>query len=322
MIHKPYSIFLSILLLIINNSISILFGSIYSLKTYPLKTGDKVCLIIIDGLRYDTALKMPFVNSAVKKGGSIYKALSGTPSLSRPGYERIMAGSETFINGFNSNINIMPSLIPNLFLLSKEYNLKTAASAYLWMHEMFPCNIDYGDFYYFNDKDVFINAKKIIKNNSPDFVVIHPMDVDNAGHKYGGISNEYTQAAYRVDSEIKSIWDILYNNHYTVIITSDHGHKDCGGHGDGNIKCVEIPVFIFNNNLHNITFNKKSVISEIDIAPTICDIMGISKTIYMTGSSLIKNSDIQNIRNVYSNNRCDNFNLFLKTPVYNFTSLY
>ena len=308
--YKIYLIYFSMMLFVINNSISILISSAYALKTNPIKTGNKVCLIIIDGLRYDTSLKMPFINSEIKKNGILYKACCDVPSLSRPGYERLLTGSETLINGFNSNENFMPSLIPDLFLLSKKQKLKTSAIAYYWVHQMFPANIDYTYFYYFDDKNIYTKSKEIIKSYSPDFLIIHPMEIDNMGHKYGGISKEYMDAAYTVDNAIKNLWDLLNKNNYTIIITSDHGQLDTGGHGGNDICCIQVPIFIFGSYIKNISHKNNLSIKQIDIAPTICDILGIPKTIYMTGNSLVKNDDMQNIRNVYSIFKTDNFNSF------------
>ena len=62
--------------------------------------------------------------------------------------------------------------------------------------------------------------------------------MDEAGHLYGGISEEYESALSRVDEHVGEILDAVErrsSNHpdedWLVCITTDHGHLDEGGHG-------------------------------------------------------------------------------------------
>lgn len=319
MAAKIYSLYFMIYLFISSSSIFAFEGSIYSLKTPSHTTGRKVCLVIIDGLRYDSVPYMPFLNTITKtKEGILYKSVCSMPSYSRPGYERILTGTESYINGIESNHKYILSLTPGLFYLCKKSNLTTSASGFYWLYELYPLQIDYGYYYFLNDSLTFKKSLDFIKHYKPDFIVIHPMTVDSAGHKYGGKSSEYINAAKMVDKNIENIWKVIANKGYTFIVTSDHGHKDSGGHGDGCTECIETPLALIGKDIYNLKpENNIKSRKQTDIAPTICDIMGLSKTIYMTGESIIEHNDDMNIlRKKFETNKEIDFKNF-----FNITSI-
>ncbi|MCX7883870.1 MAG: alkaline phosphatase family protein [Caloramator sp.] len=325
---KLYSIYFILYLFILSSSIFNLENTIYNLKTTPQITNNKVCLIIVDGLRYDYVPYMEYISSCLQSNKAVlYKSLSGIPSYSRPGYERILTGSETEINGIESNNNKILSLTPNIFSLCKNKKFKTACCAFYWFEELYPFLIDYKYLYFYNDSLVFNKAEEFIKKYKPEFIVIHPMEVDNAGHKFGSKSSEYINSVKKIDKNIKKTWDIIKNYNYILLITSDHGHKDEGGHGDSCELCINTPLVIISNNIKNLNLqDNKSSISQIDIAPTICDFLGIPKTIYMTGQSLIKNGyNINELRSIFTCYYVKNFKTFFNltsTITYIIISLY
>lgn len=285
---KLLNIYFIIFLLTINTSFFSLEDSIYSMRTTSIANGKKVCLVIVDGLRYDAVSNMPFLNKITKSNqGILYKGNSGLPSYSRPGYERIMTGTDSSINSIDNNLKMLPSLVPSIFKIAKDSKLKTAFSGFYWFDQLYLFQIDKGNFYYIRDGSVFKDAINTIENFVPDLMVIHPLLLDTIGHKYGGNSKEYKAAAFKIDNEIERLWNTLALKDYTLFVVSDHGHRDEGGHGDDNIKSVEIPIILIDKNLSKENLENNLLIKEQrDIAPTICNIMGIPKTIFMTGNSL------------------------------------
>ncbi|SKA79569.1 Sulfatase [Caloramator quimbayensis] len=319
MAAKLYSMYFILYLFILSSSIFNYEGCIYDLKTTPQTTNNKVCLIIVDGLRYDYVPYMEYISWHIQNDSAVlYKSISGVPSYSRPGYERILTGSETEINGIHSNNNRILSLIPNIFSLCKNKGLKTSCSAFYWFEELYPFLIDYKYLYFYNDSLVFKKAEEFVKKYKPEFIVIHPMEVDNAGHRYGAKSSGYINSVKNVDKNIEKTWDTIKNDGYTLLITSDHGHRDESGHGDGCSECINTPFIIISNNIKNLNLkDNKNIISQIDIAPTICDFLGISKTIYMTGESLFQNkNNISEIRSLFTFYGIKNFKSF-----FNLTSI-
>lgn len=275
--------------------------NIYGAETKSCLTGSKVCLIVVDSLKFESALKMPELMSlANSKYGTIYKGICEMPTYSRPGYERILTGSSTLINGVASNMYIFPTLTPDLFYLAKKQKLITSASAFIWFKELFPFCIDH-EYFYISDTMALDNAKLNIEKYCPDFIVLHLLSTDSAAHKYGGNSLQYQMEYLKADASIKKTWDLIKNKGYFMVVTADHGHTSNGSHGDGSSSSMEIPVVFLSTklNTYKVKDNIKAV-SQLDIAPSISTVLGIPKTIYMTGSSLIgSNDDLKSLRNSY-----------------------
>jgi predicted AlkP superfamily pyrophosphatase or phosphodiesterase len=316
MLKNLYAVFFILYLFISSSSIIMNQNSIYGAETKSNLTGSKVCLVIVDSLKYESAIDMPHLMAlANSKYGTIYKGICELPTNSRPGYERLLTGSNTAVNGIVHNMFIFPALTPDLFYIAKKQNLTTSASAFIWFKELFPLCIDHG-YFYIKDSNALYYSKLFIEKYNPDLIVIHFLSTDSAAHKYGGNSLQYQKECIRADTSVKGIWDLVKNKGYFMIVTADHGHRDNGNHGDSSCSSMEIPVVFLSSklNAYNINNNSKTV-SQLDIAPTISTILGIPKTIYMTGSSLIgNNDDLKILRNSYLPDSSGNFQkLFIIT---------
>ncbi|MCX7903112.1 MAG: alkaline phosphatase family protein [Caloramator sp.] len=256
------------------------------------KSNRKICIILVDGLRLDSIDYMPFLLNMIDcKKGVLYNSKCFPPTLSRPGYERIFTGSPTNINGITRNFHPIPSLIPDVFLLAKRSGYKTALSGYYWLLELFPYSFNYRYTYFNSDSKVFNRAINIIGDFNPDILLVHPMEVDKAGHRHGALSKEYKNSCKNIDKNIEYLWNHIKNKNYTLIVISDHGHRDEGGHGDDNKGCIEIPLIIIDNDIEKLNLIQKEWASQLDVAPTICDLLNIPKNSFMKGTSLIQIND-------------------------------
>lgn len=88
------------------------------------------------------------------------------------------------------------------------------------------------------DSEIARFAVISICNDPADVSFIYLGEVDEAGHLYGGISEEYESALSRVDEHVGEILDAVErrssnypDEDWLVCITTDHGHLDEGGHG-------------------------------------------------------------------------------------------
>lgn len=180
----------------------------------------KVILIIIDGLEYSVAKDcMGYLNAMTRaKKGRLYKLKSELPSISRPLYECILTGVEPVKSSIvNNNINSM-SKEKSIFHYAKEFGLKTGAACYYWISELYnktPFNkvldrhiddesliIPYGHFYHsdvYPDSHVYEDAESLRMKYNLDFLLIHPMNIDDVGHKFGHDSKEYRNKARETD---------------------------------------------------------------------------------------------------------------------------
>ncbi|WDC83657.1 hypothetical protein PL321_13760 [Caloramator sp. mosi_1] len=196
----PNNIKLTLLLyiLIINSTISLFKYTFYDITSNSKPTNKKVCLIIVDGLRLDAISNMPFVEGLIKNNNAQFTvSISDKPTLSRAGYMRILTGAPTNISGISSNNQHMPSPILSVSDLAIKQNLKTALCGYFWIDELFPFTFYYKRTYFIRDGTTFQDAIYLIKSYRPDFLIVHPMSVDNSGHSYGGNSIQYRETSKR-----------------------------------------------------------------------------------------------------------------------------
>jgi len=138
-------------------------------------------------------------------------------------------------------------------------------------------------------------AKKKIHDPSCHFIFINFPNVDVVGH----IENEeaIVRAVEAVDTSMGDIVDEAREEGMIAIISSDHGTVERWLYPDGAIDTghtnSDVP-FILVHSDRNISLREKGELA--DIAPTVLDLMGISQSPYMTGSSLIENASRPHIR--------------------------
>ncbi|GFR35201.1 alkaline phosphatase family protein [Thermobrachium celere] len=304
-------------ILILNSTITLFKHTFYDITTTNRLTNNKICLIIVDGLRLDAINNMPYIQNLIKTNEAKFSiSIADNPTISRSGYMRILTGCPTDISGISSNSQHLPSPILGVPQLAVQYNIKTALCGYYWIYELFPFAFYFKRIYFIRDGTTFKNAYSIIDEYEPDFLIVHPMSVDNIGHSYGGSSIFYFKEACNIDNSIKALCNKLQKHNYNIIITSDHGHQNYGGHTNYEPNTFLTPFILISNNLN---INPPLYIKQIDIAPTLCDLLGIPKTLYMTGNSLINNKDIIYLRrlHIYDFNRSFDYNLNLSILITN-----
>jgi 2,3-bisphosphoglycerate-independent phosphoglycerate mutase len=125
-----------------------------------------------------------------------------------------------------------------------------------------------------------------LKNKTADFICLNLANADMVGHT--GVYNSIIKAVETVDTCVARIAEEALKNDYTLIITADHGNSDYVINDDGSPNTAHttnvVPVFLVDNYYHPEITNGKLA----DLAPTILELMGLPKSKFMDGKSLIK----------------------------------
>lgn len=265
---------------------------------------EHVYLILVDGLRADTFDKMPFTKSLADQGSfGIFTVPA--PTFSRPAYTRIITGACSSINGISSNNQEKKLFAPTLFDLAEGEGLKAGLSAYRWYYDLLygppyrtgeedenrlirdRAPLKYGYFYDdfggdYDDEEIFARGIEALAEDNPNFLLVHSMDVDEMGHRHGGISPEYLDAALLNDRCIEEfVSQIPAPEESVIIITGDHGHIDSGGHGGLEREAVEIKVAFYGKGV--APGELPDGYTQLDLAPTIAALLGLPFTSYMEG---------------------------------------
>lgn len=252
----------------------------------------KLIFILLDGLNEKQSEVMGYMQALVNcKIAQRVKVISELPSLSRPLYETLLTGKSPIEHGIINNGISRLSKEESIFSLCRKNNLKTGASAYHWISELYNItpfdkfrdgftenenlNIQYGQFYildHYPDENVFLNGEYIRKKWNPDFLMIHPMNIDFNGHRFGSNSMEYRNAIRNVDSIMSEFIPKWLEKDYTIIVTSDHGMSYDGNHS-GIAEEESIVPFWLINNKEEIKLNNP--INQIEITEIMKKILDI-----------------------------------------------
>ncbi len=256
---------------------------------------NKVILVLSDALRYDTAVdQMGFLGHLVEsKLANLYKIVGELPSMSRPMYETIHTGLPATEHGVVSNSIVRRSSKPNIFQAAKDAGKITAAAASSWYSELYnrvPYDliddrevddqsqlIQHGRFYFDDaipDIEVFSTAGMLVRKFKPDYLLVHPIGMDDTGHKYGADSSEYRAQAIRQDVMLANLIPECMALGYNILITGDHGMNGDKMHGGTTSHMRDVPFFIIRPDVA-AAGNTGETISHLQIAPTVCKLLGI-----------------------------------------------
>ena len=240
-------------------------------------------IVLIDALRYDTSMKpevMPFLNQLRTNGA--YALMHSRPSsFSESGYTVLLTGAWPDISD-GAVLNLDYADIPTFTqddIYSSAYRADqlTAVSGYNWFEKLIPQGAVTASFYTAGedqaaDRDVMDAALPWLLDGKYNLVLIHLDQVDYAGHHEGGpIDPRWDAAATRVDGLLREITAAMDLTQDTLLIVSDHGQIDQGGHG-GQDPIVLLEPFVMVGN--GVIPGDYGDVNMVDVAPTIASVLG------------------------------------------------
>ena len=266
----------------------------------------KVILILSDALRYDAAVNgMGFLGHLVEtKQASLYKVIGELPSMSRPMYETVHTGLRVTEHGIFANHIQRRSNKPNIFQAAIDAGKTTAAAAYFWFSELYnrtPYDrledrevddesmlIQHGRFYTedeYPDIELFVTGGMLARRFNPDYLLIHPMGMDYMGETYGADSVEYRNQAILQDMYLSALIAEWMQVGYNILVTGDHGINADKLHGGTTPEVREVPLFLIRPGIPG-RGDTSEVITQLQIAPTICKLLGVDIPDSMSHTSI------------------------------------
>ncbi|MBQ6876913.1 MAG: alkaline phosphatase family protein [Oscillospiraceae bacterium] len=255
---------------------------------------DKVLMILCDGMRPDAVEKCGHPFAEKLKGISYYNPHAQTvfPSWTLPCHMSLFHSATPNEHGVTGNV-FVPGERKGLFEQLRD-NVKSTAFFYSWgeLKNLYaPYSVCYSHFvseeYFPHGKTTELleeNCEKFINEYMPDFAFLYLETTDSIGHEIGWGTEEYYRAAYHSFGLIEKIMSVLPED-YSVIVLADHGGHDCT-HGTNDPIDMTIPLFIKTD--FEIDEEKFENANIIDVAPTICGIIGIEPSKKWKGKSLLK----------------------------------
>ncbi|MFT7403478.1 alkaline phosphatase family protein [Zhongshania sp.] len=276
----------------------------------------KVILVVLDGLAYQTAEQcMGFLQGLKAQGGTtLYKLQCELPSKSRPLYETILTGVPPVLSGIVHNDVIRNSNQQSVFSMAHKQGLTTAAAAFHWFSELYNRSpfdpirdrytndleqlIQHGCFYHgdhYPDNYLYLDAETLRRRYNPDFLLIHPMNIDNAGHKSGVDSAHYRNTVRVSDGELSKYVPTWIDEGYQVLITSDHGMNADKSHGGTLPEERDIPLFVIGE---HFSHQADCAPKQTEICGSICELLGITDHNKPVTKKLLLDAQVVNKKHV------------------------
>lgn len=243
----------------------------------------RLVFVLVDALREDTSRDkevMPFLNQ-LREQGAWGLMHSQPPSYSEPGYSVLLTGAWPDISD-GPAMNLPYEEIPvftqdNLFSAAHRAGLSSAVSGFYWFEKLIPQETVAASFYTQGedqaaDREVVGAAKPWLRGEDYQLVLIHLDQIDYAGHYEGGPRDpRWDQAASRVDDLLREISAELDFNLDTLLVVSDHGQIDEGGHGGHEAVTLLEPFVLTGAGVRPGFYGD---LYMVDVAPTLAALLG------------------------------------------------
>jgi hypothetical protein len=234
----------------------------------------RVVWVLVDGLRLDASRTMPILNRLRAEGEDV-SARSEFPTFSGPNFVAQASGIEPAASGVLSNA--YPGEVPldSVFRRAKLAGLRTAIRATdgdSGVEKPYGSWID----------DIAVGEPED-ELPAADLVFLHFGFVDWAAHGSGSQSDEYRADVARADAAIGRIARSLDPTRDALVVTSDHGNLDQGGHGGTEHEVRMIPIVVWGAG----AVRRAQAGRGRDVGPTIAGLLGVGPLTHATGRSLI-----------------------------------
>ncbi|MBR0120805.1 MAG: alkaline phosphatase family protein [Clostridia bacterium] len=243
---------------------------------------NKVLMILVDGMRPDAVEKCghPFAKKLSETGRYFNSAKTVMPSVTLPCHMSLFHSVAPDRHGILTNTYV-PQVRPVRGLCEVLRAAgKKCALVYNWEEIKdlsrpdslaFSAYVS-GHIYGYDEanRQVCRLAQSYIDADAPDFVFAYLGWSDAAGHSYGWMSEEYLNAVNRSFEQIETLCENLPDD-YLVIVTADHGGHG-RSHGSDLDEDMLIPVMLHNSSLSPGVCEGGNI---IDIAPSICKVLGV-----------------------------------------------
>ena len=263
-----------------------------------LKINRKVLVVGIDGFRSDimTPEITPFINSLSQKNNTYFTLDHITEEItySGPNWSSMLTGvhmdkHNVIDNSFDNNsYNYYPSFFHYIEKANPSIN---TASIVNWIPintHLLSNHTDHYNTETMNDSTVFEFTKNLLTHNflPMDVVFVQLDELDGAGHSYGfhPTIEEYTNTANKIDEYTEMLFNIVQNKRasgedWLFFVISDHGGEETS-HSDGSNPNINQTIFFAEHPDLQFKANCCYTSSQVDLAPTILDFIGISSTYF------------------------------------------
>jgi hypothetical protein len=239
----------------------------------------RVVIVVIDGLGAD-AFDARWRESPLADAPWHVTLDSGVPSRSRPVYHELLTGVPAWASGIRSNVYAKGRAD------SVADRVRAAGGKVAWMLEEVPWFCDL----FCAPGDIVVEGREVespaafarVWDAAPALIVVHLVDVDEAGHQHGADSPAYEEASRHAFATVAALRDVTRSkpgaNDVLWLVGADHGHTAHGGHGGPEPEVRRVSWIAFSNAPFHADWGAaavKPMTPVASLAPTIAKVLGI-----------------------------------------------
>lgn len=245
-------------------------------------------LFVVDGLRPDALplVTTPHIDALIARGASSMQARVTMPSVTLPCHASLFLASGPERHGIKTNTWFAPvPALPGLFEVAYRAGLDTAAF-YTWeqLRDLAPpgtldraCYCRLGEPEERRTLAVADAAASYVAGQPPGLCFIYLEATDQAGHRFGWMSDRYLSAVVDCDLAVGRVLDAVERagrmGSIAIALTSDHGGHD-RTHGTDAPEDMTVPWILVGP---GVTKGRRlaAPLSIMDIAPSLLYLLGI-----------------------------------------------
>jgi len=242
---------------------------------------ERVVLVIISGLgnELQQQLRMPVLEQLIQAGAGAI-SLSSPPSFQQPAWTSLISGAAPGLNDapllFVFNGEVRPLSVDTIFHSAQRASVRTALLGNAFWRKIIPLNLVAQSVYASyddapGDEQVMRRVAPLLKDDSLQLFVLQFNQLADIAAT--GTAEDFQRAADQLDAHLGRLINQLDLDKTTLIISADYGFIEKGGHGGNDPAVVEQPLVMIGKNVIPGRYNE---VDQIDIAPTIAALLGLS----------------------------------------------
>ncbi|MFG2113210.1 alkaline phosphatase family protein [Streptomyces sp. NPDC048718] len=230
-----------------------------AVPTLPNGTSTRKVLVVgMDGLRHDRidAASAPHLKSLMANGTYGRSLLYSSPmaaTSSGPGWSTISTGVWPDKHGVKDNTftgrnyTAYPGFLARLHQVRPELSLFAAVDwpeldTYGTVTPGADAKVVYNNDYAVNDLTITEVTEAVLREQNPDVLFVYFGETDEIGHNNGAADPRYLAAIDVQDGYLGRLLAAIEARptraaeEWTVVVATDHGHTDAGGHGGSSVE--------------------------------------------------------------------------------------
>lgn len=245
---------------------------------------DRAVVVVISGLRADLADEMPTLRTLSQRGASALVNVAW-PTTAQTSWTTLLSGTDPELAGAAaltaSDRAPRPIAVDNLVQRTRVTRRTVGLAGQRQLLAMLPDLAGGRMFLADNPADdarVVQAALDILADSPPDLLIVQLANVDAVGASRGGRSDEYYRAALQADEQVARLLAGIDLQTTLVVVTSDYGHLDGGGHGGTESLVATVPLIMAGPGVRGDRPPAGAAprrIKQQDVAPTVAALIGL-----------------------------------------------